>query len=146
MKKTDMQTKKSEFIAALVNKFGENKVVSRKEIHSFWKTSGFPWTAASAVIKSQDYKVARGQYVITSNSKPKTVASKIVVTKEKNILPKEVRQSPAKLVKQILAEPTQPKKAVAPKKNALGSEIVQKSDMGELFGSDDINDIMRYEV
>ena len=169
--KPETKAKFDVFIKDLVKKFGEGHVATRKEVKAFHGLKRDSYPLLGSITRNLDYKIGRGQVIITASDNPAKVRDEKVeelkaqaATKEAEMLPEDLRNSPAKLAAELMrdskkarakkpaAKKASPKKkvrvtdtekAVASTKEAPKEDFVSQNEIDEMFGADDdINDIM----
>jgi len=109
-----MRTKTEQaFLVALVTKFGEGAIVTLTEMEEvvFAATEGKVTCVPSGIRCNPAYKVSRGQYIVTGSEYPSVVRDAFIertlevkAKNEAKRLPKEVRQSPSKLLALVAPE------------------------------------------
>lgn len=162
--KPDTQQRLQSFITDLISAYGKKGdkfvILSFKQVTDLYKKGGkkkdYPFYGY--ITREEEFKVGRGKFYV-SNSKTLVKDKQAYAKKqaadiakaEKTKLPKEIRTNATKLatvlmtndkkvvVKKIAAKPST-KPAAVNHKNDEG--IVTQSDIDDVFGEDDINDIV----
>lgn len=133
--------KRAAFMAALVAAFGEGAVVSRKQLIEVWDKNPEKYCHIVTIRKSEDYKVGRNQYVVTTQENPTVARDEArkrlaeVEAKQEKAVPAAVRKSPAKLAKKLLTSGLTKPERKAKETSGQGALETLESD-------DDINAIL----
>lgn len=160
MTKQDTQQKQENLVNDIIKEFGNNAIVTRKDILSVYNKDEPRYSNFGFITRNPDAKIGHGKYVVTTNADVKATRDDILhkmqkesEEQQKRMLPKNTRNSVSKLAKEILKteEDSKPKKKVDTK-NALDvgdmnnlpeiyDNFATQDEIDEVFGGD-INDIL----
>ena len=145
--KSETQTRLNKFIDKLIKTYGESSdnfvVISYRQILDVYESrtdkDDFPFHGY--ITRDEKFKVGRGKFFVCKIEQLAKLKAKYLQTvnnneqnKQARMLPKEVRNSPTKLFKEIFSDDDIPDLRHT-------EDFVSQRDIDEMFG-DDINDIL----
>jgi hypothetical protein len=74
----DFASRKGALINALVSKYGEGAVISRKQILEICNTNKEVFPNSVVIEHNEDYRIGRGRYVVTSSDTPAKVRDSVM--------------------------------------------------------------------
>lgn len=148
------QDQKAAFMQALVDKFGEGAVVSRKDLIDVWKSAPGKFCHVVGIRKNPDYKVGRNMFVVTTSKTPAVVRDAVIAERQKMVPADSVKNDVKALAKLVRDGMSKSEKQASKKSSKKTTKLTEAQkanvhnglDVDANLDSDtveDINDIMR---